>query len=212
MPPTYFVAVAGNIGVGKSTLTELMSARLGWEPVYEAVDENPYLSDFYADMERWSFHSQAFFLARRLRQHAALQHLGRSVVQDRSVYEDAEIFAHNLYRQGHMSARDWATYFDLYQTLVALLRPPDLVVYLRAQVGTLAARIGGRGRAYEQAVPAAYLEALNRRYDEWIGAFTLCPVLTVETDNLNYVSDSASLEKVIRRIQDRLHGKETLTL
>lgn len=212
MPPTYFVAIAGNIGVGKSTLTELMSARLGWEPVYEAVDENPYLSDFYADMERWSFHSQAFFLARRLRQHADLQGLGRSVVQDRSVYEDAEIFAHNLYRQGHMSRRDWATYYDLYQTLVALLRPPDLVVYLRAQVPTLASRIAGRGRDYEQAVPSAYLEALNHRYDEWIGNFTLCSVLTVETDNLNYVSDNASLERVVRRIQDRLHGKETLTL
>ncbi len=212
MLTTYFVAIAGNIGVGKSTLTELMSDRLGWEPIYEAVDENPYLSDFYADMERWSFHSQAFFLARRLRHHAALHHAARSVVQDRSVYEDAEIFAHNLYRQGRMSARDWATYYDLYQSLAALLRPPDLVVYLRAGVETLAARIGGRGRDYEQAVPQDYLEALNRRYDEWIGNFTLCPVLTVETDNLNYVNDSASLDRVIQRIQDRLHGRETLTL
>ncbi len=210
LPNKYFVAIAGNIGVGKSTLTRLLTDRLGWEPVYEAVDENPYLADFYADMQRWSFHSQAFFLSRRLQQHFYLLQHGQSVVQDRSVYEDAEVFARNLYLQGHLSARDWRTYYDLFGTLTLLLQPPNLVVYLRASVPSLLDRIAQRGRDYEQSMAPAYLQRLNDLYEQWIAGFTLCPILVVETDHLNYVRDESHLSLVAQRVQDRLHGKETL--
>lgn|SRR5574341_805938 len=209
---TYFVAVAGNIGVGKSTLTQLVANRLGWEACYEAFEENPYLADFYQDMPRWSFHSQAFFLSRRLQQHYALLERDCSVIQDRSVYEDAEVFACNLFNQGHMTNRDWHTYCELYRTLCMLLRPPNLVVYLRASVPTLLRRIAHRGRTYEQSISADYLEQLNQLYDRWVANFTLCPVLTVETDNLNYVQHDEHLDQIVQRIHDRLHGKETLSL
>jgi deoxyadenosine/deoxycytidine kinase len=208
----YFVAVAGNIGVGKSTITALISQRLGWEPCYEAFEENPYLADFYQDMPRWSFHSQAFFLSRRLQQHHDLLEKDCSVIQDRSVYEDAEVFAYNLFNQGHMTNRDWHTYWELYHTLCLLLTPPNLVLYLKASVPTLTRRIAQRGRDYEQNISPDYLEQLNGLYDRWVQHFTLCPVLTVETDNLDYVHDGSHLDQIIQRVEDRLHGKETLAL
>jgi len=208
----YFVAIAGNIGVGKSTLTTLMTQKLGWDPFFEAVEENPYLADFYKDMSRWSFHSQAFFLSRRLQQHYELLQRADSVLQDRSVYEDAEIFARNLYRQGHMSRRDWQTYYDLYTILSQLLTPPHLVVYLKASVPTLLRRIAQRGREYERTISAHYLSALNDLYDDWVARFALCPVLTVETDNLDYVQHDAHLDQIVGRINDRLHGKDYLAL
>lgn len=208
----YFVAVAGNIGVGKSTLTELVARKLGWDPFYEAFEENPYLADFYQDMPRWSFHSQAFFLSRRLQQHYALMQHSKSVIQDRSVYEDAEIFACNLFNRGHMTNRDWLTYMELYKTLCMLLTPPNLVVYLEASVPTLLRRIAQRGRDYERAITADYLAQLNGLYDRWARNFTLCPVLTVETDNLDYVQHDDHLDQIVQRIEDRLHGKETLAL
>lgn len=208
----YFVAIAGNIGVGKSTLTTLMTQKLGWDPFFEAVEENPYLADFYKDMSRWSFHSQAFFLSRRLQQHYELLQRADSVLQDRSVYEDAEIFARNLYRQGHMSQRDWQTYYDLYTILSQLLTPPHLVVYLKASVPTLLRRIEQRGREYERTISAEYLAALNELYDDWVTRFALCPVLTVETDNLDYVQHDAHLDQIVGRINDRLHGKDYLSL
>lgn len=210
--PTYFVTIAGNIGVGKSTLVTLLSRKLGWEPVFEAVAENPYLADFYDDMNRWSFHSQIFFLTRRLQQHYSLLQQPSAVLQDRSVYEDAEIFARNLYRQGHLSERDWASYFELYQTLAQLLKPPDLVIYLRASTATLRRRIAGRGREYERNIAETYLQDLNRLYDEWAAGFRLSPVLTVDTDNLDYVQYDEHLEQIWSRISDRLHGREYLAL
>lgn len=208
----YFITIAGNIGVGKSTLTRLLAERLDWEPVYEAVTENPYLADFYEDMRRWSFHSQVFFLSRRLRQHHNLLQKNSSVIQDRSVYEDAEVFARNLYRQGHLSQRDWRCYLDLYETLATLLRPPDLVVYLQASVTTLRRRIGHRGRGYEQTITDEYLAQLNELYDAWVSGFRLCPVLTVDTNNLNYVQDETHLDQIWHRIEDRLTGQEFLAL
>lgn len=210
--PTYFVTIAGNIGVGKSTLVTLLSRKLGWEPVFEAVAENPYLADFYDDMNRWSFHSQVFFLTRRLQQHHSLLQQSSAVLQDRSVYEDAEIFARNLYKQGHLSERDWASYFELYQTLAQLLKPPDLVIYLRASTATLRRRIAGRGREYERNIADTYLQDLNRLYDEWAAGFRLSPVLTVDTDNLDYVQYDEHLEQIWSRISDRLHGREYLAL
>lgn len=207
----YFVAVAGNIGVGKSSLTTLLAQRMGWEPFFEAVAENPYLADFYADMPTWSFHSQIFFLSRRLYDYRALMEHPTSVLQDRTVYEDAEIFARNLYRQGLMSERDWASYWDLYSAVSALLPPPDLVVYLQASVSTLTQRIGMRGREFEQQIGEEYLARLNDLYDEWVAGFNLCPVLTIATDNLDFVHAPEHLDIIAARIEDRLRGKEVLT-
>ncbi len=208
----YFITIAGNIGVGKSTLVQLLADREGWEAVLEAVTENPYLEDFYADMERWSFHSQIFFLIRRIQQHNELLQNRQSVLQDRSVYEDAEIFARNLYRQSLMSTRDWESYHELYQTLVTMLAPPDLVIYLRASVPTLQRRIAQRGRTYEQQITAEYLTQLNQLYDEWATGFSQSPVLIVDTDNLDYVQYDSHLEQIWLRIDDRLQGRDYLAL
>lgn len=199
-----FVAVAGNMGVGKSALTQLLSARLGWHPFFEAVDDNPYLADFYADMRRWGFHSQIFFLGRRLQDHLRILACPHPAVQDRVIYEDAEIFARNLYRLGDLSERDYRTYRALYEGLIQCLQPPDLIVYLQASVPTLQARIRCRGRGYELAVPAAYLERLNELYDQWAATFDLCPLLTIPTDGLDFVQRSGDAEAIIAQIQAHL--------
>jgi len=203
-----FIVVAGNIGVGKSTLVALLSERLGWQPFYEPVADNPYLADFYGDMPRWSFPSQVFFLANRLHIHHELLDHPTSVVQDRSVYEDAEIFARNLYDQGFMSERDYSTYRHLYEVLVELLPPPDLVIYLRASVATLQHRIALRGRDYESRIRPVYLAQLNTLYEHWTEKFTFCPVLTVPADALDYVAYGAHLDLVVQKVHDKLQGKE----
>jgi deoxyadenosine/deoxycytidine kinase len=208
----YFITIAGNIGVGKSTLTELLARELGWEYVFEPFEENPFLQDFYRNMPRWGFHSQIFFLSKRLQQHYELQQRSTSIVQDRSIYEDAEIFAQNLYIQKTMSEREWQTYRGFYKTLSSLLTPPDLVVYLRAKIPTLLRRIRKRGREYEADIPENYLENLNSLYDEWISGFSICPVLTIETDNVNYLEHNQDLFQVVQKIQNRLYGKDKLTL
>ena len=205
-----FIAIAGNMGVGKSALTQLLSEKLGWEPFYEAVDDNPYLADFYKDMKKWAFHSQVFFLSRRLRHHHQVLNRPNSVIQDRTVYEEAEIFAENLYRQGHMGERDYRTYRELYEVLTMFLPPPDLVVYLRASVPTLEQRIARRGRDFEQDIPTEYLEQLNELYEEWANSFTLCPMLTVPSDSLDFVRYNSHMELVTAKIMEKLHGKETV--
>ena len=202
----HFVAVAGNVGAGKSSLVGLLADKLGWTPFYEAVDENPYLSDFYHDMRTWSFHSQVFFLSKRLRHHRRLLDHPSSVLQDRSVYEDAEIFAKNLYRQGNMDERDYGVYRELYEVLTLYLPPPDLVVYLQASVPTLLKRIAQRGREYERGISADYLTSLSELYEAWIAGFTLCPVLTVPADDLDFVNRNAHLDLVASMIVDRLSG------
>jgi len=203
-----FVAVAGNIGVGKSTLVTLLCQNLGWQPFYEPVAENPYLADFYADMRSWAFHSQIFFLAHRLRMHRQLLDHPTSVIQDRTIYEDAEIFAGNLYRQGLIHSRDYRTYHELYKILTEFLPPPDLVVYLRASVTTLNSRISSRGRDFERQITPEYLGQLNELYESWIASFSLCPVLTVPSDDLDYVANSNHLELIARKVQEKLTGKE----
>ena len=200
----HFVAIAGNVGAGKSSLVGLLADKLGWTPFYEAVDENPYLSDFYRDMRTWSFHSQVFFLSKRLRHHRRLLDHPSSVLQDRSVYEDAEIFAKNLYRQGNMDERDYGVYRELYEVLTLYLPPPDLVVYLQASMPTLRKRIAQRGREYERGISADYLGSLNELYEDWIAGFTLCPVLTVPSDDLDFVNHGAHLDLVASMIVDRL--------
>lgn len=203
-----FVAIAGNIGVGKSTLTALLSEHLKWEPFFEAVNDNPYLADFYKDMRRWSFHSQIYFLSRRLRHHWQLLQRANSVVQDRTVYEDAEIFARNLYRQGLMEERDYRGYRELYEVVTTVLPPPDLIVYLRASVPTLQERIRLRGRSYEQDISTTYLEQLDELYEEWIGGFALCPVLSVPSDDLDFVLNPGHLELVTAKVLEKLQGRE----
>lgn len=205
-----FVAVAGNIGVGKSTLVTLLCERLGWQPFYEPEADNPYLADFYRDMQAWSFHSQIFFLAHRLRAHRQLTEHPTSAIQDRSVYEDAEVFASNLFRQGFMTPRDYGAYRDLYRVLIEFLPPPDLVVYLRASVETLTRRISRRGRPYERQITPEYLSQLSELYEEWIAQFSLCPVLTVPADDLDYVANSRHLDLIVQKVQDKLMGKEVV--
>jgi len=203
-----FVAVAGNIGVGKSTLVEMLCTKLGWEPFYEPAAENPYLADFYGDMPAWSFHSQIFFLSHRLRSHHELAKHPTSLIQDRSVYEDAEVFAQNLFRQGHIQPRDYQTYRELYETVIGFLPPPDLVIYLRASVPTLLSRIESRGRDYERTIAPDYLAGLNDLYESWIAGFTLCPVLTVPADDLDFVAHPGHLDLVAAKVDDKLTGKE----
>ena len=200
--------IGGPNGVGKSTLVELLSKRLQWEPFYEPVGENPYLADFYHDMRSWAFPSQIFFLTRRLLAHRQLLDHPTSAIQDRTVYEDAEIFAQNLYLQRHMNERDYVTYRDLYQVLSNFLPPPDLVVYLRATVPSLQNRISQRGRDYEKQIETEYLQRLNSLYDAWTTNFTLRPVLTVPTDDLNYVAHDSHLNLIVSKIREKLAGKE----
>jgi deoxyadenosine/deoxycytidine kinase len=203
-----FVAVAGNIGAGKSTLVRLLCGRLGWEPFYEPEAENPYLPDFYNKMKRWAFQSQVFFLTHRLRIHQQIIDHPNSVIQDRSVYEDAEVFAQNLYNQKQMRARDFETYWELYQVLSKFLPPPDLVVYLKTSVTVLKQRIEKRGRHYERKIKKKYIAQLNDLYDVWVANFNLCPVLTVPTDDLNYVRHPGHLDLVARKVEEKLTGKE----
>ncbi|NMB53663.1 MAG: deoxynucleoside kinase [Leptolinea sp.] len=203
-----FIIVAGNIGVGKSTLVSLLCQKLGWEPFYEPETENPYLSDFYQDMSRWSFQSQVFFLSRRMHIHHQILHYSGSVIQDRSIYEDAEVFARNLYLQGNMSDRDYVTYRSLYQTMTEFLPPPDLVIYLRASVETLQKRIALRNRDYERSISTEYLDRVNRLYTDWLTSFTLCPVLTIPADELDYVVRPDHLELIVGKVQQKLTGKD----
>lgn len=207
----YYIAIAGNIGAGKTTLTTLLSRRLGWEPFLEGVADNPYLADFYESMEKWSFHSQVFFLARRLRHHRELLDRPNSVIQDRTVYEDAEIFAQNLFLRGAMQPRDFNTYRDLYEAVTSILPPPDLVIYLRASLPTLIERIQNRDRSYERQISADYVAQLNTLYEAWFQSFTLCPVLTVPADRLDFVANGDHLSMISERIMERLQGKEMVT-
>jgi len=203
-----YLVCAGNIGVGKSTLVSLLSERLGFRPYFEPVTENPYLEDFYADMGRWALQSQLFFLSHRVLSHRALMDDPYSVVQDRSIYEDAEVFARNLFEQGALSRRDWETYRSLYTSLIGLLPAPDLVVYLKASLPTLRDRIAKRMRGFESSIGDEYLLGLNRLYDAWIEGFRLAPVLVVDSDALDFVEEKRDFEAVIETIDSILRDKQ----
>jgi deoxyadenosine/deoxycytidine kinase len=205
-----FVLVAGNIASGKTSLTERLGARLGWRTAFESVADNPYLADFYTDMPQWSFHLQVFFLGHRARQHLALARTPESAIADRSIYEDAHIFARALYHLGNLSERDYQAYREVFDLVTAHLPRPDLLLYLQAPVPMLMDRIGRRGRAIESGVTADYLSLLETFYGEWLQGFDLCPVLTIRTDDLDFVNRSKHLDVVIERIQDRLMGREEL--
>ncbi len=202
--PHRFVAIAGNIGVGKSTLTGMLAESMNWTPFYEANAENPYLSDFYEDMQRWSFHSQVFFLGKRLEHHRELLDHDGSVVQDRTVYEDAEIFARNLAEQGKMSERDYDAYRRLYRAVASFLPPPDLIIYLDASVECLVERIQQRGRDFEQSINSDYLAQLNKHYQDWIDDWTYCPILRLDTDNLDFQHNPDDFQQIVLQIRQIL--------
>ena len=200
-----YVAIAGNIGAGKSTLTTMLAEYFSWEPFFEQVDDNPYLSDFYEDMRRWSFNLQVFFLSSRFKHQRAIEASEKSVVQDRSIYEDAEIFARNLHEMGLMDARDYENYVELFSIMTGYLRRPDLLVYLRASVPTLVRQIQARGRDFEAAIRIDYLERLNGHYEDWIARYE-GPKLIVETDGLDFVNVPADRFEIVSRIESRLFG------
>ncbi|HEY74944.1 MAG TPA: deoxynucleoside kinase [Thermoflexia bacterium] len=204
----YFVLVAGNIGVGKTSLTERIGARLGWRTAFESVSDNPYLADFYADMRKWSFHLQIFFLGHRARQHWELATAPESAIADRSIYEDAHIFARALHHMGNLSERDYLAYRTVFDLVVEGLPRPDLLIYLKAPVPVLMERIRRRGRTIESGITPEYLSLLETFYEEWIQTFDLCPVLTIRTDDLDFVHRPQHLDIVVERIRDRLSGKE----
>ncbi len=206
------IVVAGNIGVGKTSLAERIGARLGWLSAFESVADNPYLPDFYADMRNWSFHLQVFFLGHRAQQYLDLAANPQSAILDRSIYEDAFIFARALNHMGNLSERDYLSYRRVFDLVVKHLPPPDLLIYLRAPVGVLVKRIQNRGREMESGISPEYLQLLETFYDDWMATFDLCPVLTIHTDDLDFVHKHKHLDIVVQRIQDRLVGKEDLVL
>jgi deoxyadenosine/deoxycytidine kinase len=204
----HLVLVAGNIGAGKTSLTERLAARLNWQSGFESVADNPYLPDFYANMKAWSFHLQIFFLGHRAAQHKALAAGPRSAIIDRSIYEDAFIFARALHEMGNLNERDYLAYRHLFDLVVDSLPAPALLIYLRAPIETLIDRIARRARAIESGISADYLRLLDRYYDEWLADFNTCPVLTIRSDSLDFVHRNEDLDVVVQRIEDRLEGRE----
>ncbi len=204
------ILVAGNIGSGKTSLTERLGERLGWRTAYESVSDNPYLPDFYADMRAWSFHLQIYFLGHRAKQHIEMAEDPRSAIIDRSIYEDAFIFARALHHMGNLNERDYLAYRQVFDQVVRTLPPPSLLVYLKAPVPVLVERIHRRGRAIENSISADYLTLLDSFYDDWLRIFDLCPVLTIRTDDLDFVHQPGHLDLVLEHIQEKLAGKEEL--
>ena len=194
------IAIAGNIGSGKTTLTGLLAKYYGWEAHYENADKNPYLDDFYNDMQHWSFNLQVYFLNERFGQIQKIRNSGLTVVQDRTIYEDAHIFAANLHSMGLMSLRDYATYRSLFDKLTSFIQPPDLLIYLRASVSTLVNQIQKRGRAYESGISLEYLNKLNERYEDWISEYTLGKILVVDVDTVHFDETPEDLRTVVDRV------------
>ena len=200
------IAIAGNIGAGKTTLTEQLSRHFGWDVHYESTDDNPYLSDFYNDMQRWSFNLQIFFLNSRYQQVLKILNGDRTVVQDRTIYEDAYIFAPNLHDMGLMSTRDFQNYFELFKTMSSQIQPPDLLIYLRANIPTLVSHIQARGRDYEGNMSLDYLKRLNQRYEDWISGYEEGRLLIINVDNLDFKNNPEDLGQVIDMVRAELHG------
>lgn len=205
------VLVAGNIGAGKTSITQRLGERLGWQTGFESVADNPYLADFYADMRAWSFHLQIFFLGHRAEQHLEMAASPRSAIIDRSIYEDYHIFARALHHLGNVSERDYFSYRRLYELVIRSLPRPDLLIYLKAPVSVLAERIHRRARAIESGITTDYLALLDSFYEDWLVAFDLCPVLTIRSDDLDFVNKPQHLDIVVQRVQDTLAGREELT-
>lgn len=198
----YFIGIAGNIGVGKTTMTDLIARRFGWRAFYESVIDNPYLEDFYQDMKRWSFNLQIYFLSHRFRSHKQMTESNITTVQDRTIYEDVEIFARNLYEMGNMSQRDWDNYRALFEIMTSYLKKPDLIVYLRASVDTLLTRIKKRSRGFERDISPEYIYTLNLSYERWIKEEQRrSNILIVETDQFDILRDQEKLEEIMQKIK-----------
>jgi deoxyadenosine/deoxycytidine kinase len=200
------VAIAGNIGAGKTTLTKLLAKHYRWEPHFEDVVDNPYLDDFYTQMERWSFNLQIYFLNSRFRQVLQIRESGKKIIQDRTIYEDAHIFAPNLHAMGLMTNRDYENYQSLFELMQKLVDPPDLLIYLRADISTLVAQIHKRGRDYENSISIDYLSRLNERYEAWISKYNKGKLLIVNVDNLDFVDNPEDLGSVINKIDAEING------
>jgi deoxyadenosine/deoxycytidine kinase len=200
------IAIAGNIGSGKTTLAGLLSKHYGWDAHYEDVDDNPYLNDFYEDMQRWSFNLQIYFLNSRFKQVVEIKKSERTIVQDRTIYEDAYIFAPNLHSMGLMTTRDFDNYFKLFDLMSSLIEPPDLLLYLRASVPTLVSQIQKRGREYESSIRIDYLKRLNERYEAWIESYNLGKLLIIEADSYDFPDNTDHLNQIIDKINAELHG------
>ncbi|MCH7495090.1 MAG: deoxynucleoside kinase [Candidatus Marinimicrobia bacterium] len=200
---TYFVGVAGNIGAGKTTLTDIIAERFNWKPYYEMVIDNPYLSDFYGDMRRWSFNLQVFFLSNRFKTHKEMEDSGFSCVQDRTIYEDVEIFAFNLWEMGNMSQRDYDNYRELFSIMTSYLKKPDLIIYLKASTDTLLSRIRKRGREFEKSIKPEYLHMLNIAYEHWIErARKEQNIYVIESDNINVLTDHDKVQHILDTIRE----------
>lgn len=202
----HHIAIAGNIGSGKTSLTELLSKHFGWETHFEDVETNPYLHSFYEDMQRWSFNLQVYFLNHRFRQIINIRNRGKTIVQDRTIYEDAYIFAPNLHAMNLMSTRDFENYLSLFELMVTFIRPPDLLIYLKASVPTLVQQIQKRGRDYENAIRLDYLKSLNDRYDEWISLYKSGKLLVVDVDKVKFIDNPEGLGFILERVNAELHG------
>lgn len=199
-----FIAIAGNIGAGKTELTSFLCRKYELKPFFEPNDTNPYLADFYRDMKKWAFRSQIYFLTHKFRLHRELEKESGTVIQDRTIYEDAEIFCKNLHRQRFIDSRDFTTYRELYSAIVKVLQPPDLMIYLKCPVKTLRQRIRIRGREMEQSIPLTYLKRLNALYEEWFRDYNLSPVLVLSTDKLDYLTDLVHRVDLFRQIEKHL--------
>lgn len=206
LPSNRYIAVAGNIGAGKSSLVDFLCQRYDITPYFEPNEANPYLEDFYGDMERWSFHSQMYFLAAKFRLHQELEAQRVDLIQDRTIWEDAEIFAENLFRQGTMSQRDYRTYRQLYEGIRAQLRAPDLLIYLRCDVSAVKRRIAIRGRNMEQNIPTAYLKQLHGLYEGWLERYTLSPIVIIPTDTMDYLTDLVDQHDILTTFEKYLRG------
>jgi deoxyadenosine/deoxycytidine kinase len=200
------VAIAGNIGAGKTTLTKLLAKHFKWKPHFESVDENPYLDDFYGEMERWSFNLQIYFLNSRFRQILELRKTGDDIIQDRTIYEDAHIFAPNLHAMGLMTNRDFSNYSSLFELMENLVTPPDLLIYLRADIQTLVGQIHKRGRDYENSISIDYLSRLNERYEAWISNYDKGNLLIIDVNNLDFVTNPEDLGFIINIIDAEING------
>jgi deoxyadenosine/deoxycytidine kinase len=200
------IAIVGNIGAGKTTLTEMLAKNYGWDPMYEAVDNNPYLEDFYNEMKRWSFNLQIYFLNSRYRQIVEIQKSGRNIIQDRTIYEDAYIFAENLHDMGLMTSRDYENYQSMFDNITAFIKPPDLLVYLKASVPTLVNNIQRRGREYEIGIRIDYLSKLNEKYNKWINSYNLGKLLILDKDNLDFANNTEDMAFIVEKIEREING------
>ena len=200
------IAVVGNIGAGKTTLTEMLAKHYKWDPLYETVDNNPYLEDFYNDMKRWSFNLQVYFLNSRFQQIIEIQKVNKNIIQDRTIYEDAYIFAENLHEMGLMPSRDYENYKSIFENITAFIRPPDLVIYLKASVPTLVENIQRRGREYEAGIRLDYLQKLNNKYEKWIAHYNKGKVLILDKDKLDFANQDEHFSTIIAQVDHQIKG------